>query len=235
MPPRTYQIVHTLAGEPRALERHVALLDEASRALFGRHSPFGLQTARRAVAALLRQERPSREYSFFVRLAAGPDGEAECTADGASLYRGYTLRTLTPDGATLRYELPFAAYPTDARDAAAALADACAGARSARCAVRCDDAGRMTHIGGEPLFAVQGRRLYAPSPDGDVPRETLLRAAETAGLEITEEAPLYGLLPRIDELFFVDRRGITALAHCDGQPLMRLTAERLAAGMEKCL
>ncbi|MFQ7503703.1 MAG: hypothetical protein ACLRMJ_12500 [Alistipes finegoldii] len=33
-------------------------------------------------------------------------------------------------------------------------------------------------------------------------------------------------LPRFDELFYVDHRGVTALAHCDGHPCMAILAER---------
>ena len=40
-------------------------------------------------------------------------------------------------------------------------------------------------------------------------------------------------LPRIEELFYVDHRGITALAHCDGMPLMTLRAEQLAEALEQ--
>ena len=40
------------------------------------------------------------------------------------------------------------------------------------------------------------------------------------------------LLPRLDELFYADHRGITSLGHCDSLPLMSLLAERLAAAIE---
>jgi len=38
-------------------------------------------------------------------------------------------------------------------------------------------------------------------------------------------------LPRMDELFFIDHRGVTALAHCDGHPCMAILAERVAQSL----
>lgn len=35
-----------------------------------------------------------------------------------------------------------------------------------------------------------------------------------------------------DEVFWLDYRGITALAHCDGRPLMSIIAERIAVALE---
>ena len=39
-------------------------------------------------------------------------------------------------------------------------------------------------------------------------------------------------MPRAEELFYADHRGITALSRCDGQPLMILVAERVAEALE---
>ena len=38
-------------------------------------------------------------------------------------------------------------------------------------------------------------------------------------------------LPRLDELFFIDHRGVTALSRCDGQPYMAIFAERIAGAL----
>ena len=38
-------------------------------------------------------------------------------------------------------------------------------------------------------------------------------------------------LPRMDELFFIDHRGVTALSRCDGQPYMAIFAERIAGAL----
>lgn len=40
------------------------------------------------------------------------------------------------------------------------------------------------------------------------------------------------MLPMFDELFYVDWRGVTSLAHCDGEPFMTLLSERIAEAME---
>ena len=38
-------------------------------------------------------------------------------------------------------------------------------------------------------------------------------------------------LPRMDELFFIDHRGVTVLSRCDGQPYMAIFAERIAGAL----
>ena len=60
---------------------------------------------------------------------------------GISLYRGYDLRSLMPDAATLQYDMPFPEAPTSAREAAAGLARQQARLHGASVAVRCDGDG----------------------------------------------------------------------------------------------
>ena len=73
--------------------------------------------------------------------------------------------------------------------------------------------------------------LLAPGPAG-VERTLAVRAVRAAGLELRETAFGRRELPQIEELFWVDHRGVTALSRCDGQPLMSLFAERVAEAME---
>ena len=69
-------------------------------------------------------------------------------------------------------------------------------------------------------------------------RELLVRLAAGAATvdevmeELREEPFGCGELPRIDELFFADHRGVTSLSRCDGLPLMTFVAERIAEAME---
>ena len=162
-----YQTVHVARGRARNVAAHAALLDAASRALFGR--PYAPDPARLAarIEALAAAERYPAGVSGFVRLELTPEG-------------GERLRTA--DGA--------------------------------------------------PLFAVRGHTVYtAPAPasvEGCLARE----AVRAAGLTLREEPLRRRELPRAEELFYADHRGITALSRCDGQPLMTLVAERVAEALE---
>ena len=225
-----YQTVHLARGRARNAEAHAARLDAASRELFGRgYAPARLAARIEALAAT---ERYPMGVSGFVRIELGADGEERLTPAGVSLYDGYALRSLQPEAVTLRYDLPLTEAPTSAREAAAQLARHMAERAGADVAVRCDREGILREADDAPLFAVAGLTVLAAPGTLSVERELAVRAVRAAGLELREEPFGCGELPRIDELFFADHRGITALARCDGQPLMSLIAERIALVME---
>lgn len=225
-----YQTVHLARGRARNAEAHAARLDAASRELFGRgYAPARLAARIEALAAA---ERYPTGVSGFVRIELGADGEEHLTPAGVSLYDGYALRSLQPEAVTLRYDLPLTEAPTSAREAAAQLARHIAERAGADVAVRCDREGILREADDAPLFAVAGHTVLAAPGTQSVERELAVRAVRAAGLELREEPFGCGELPRIDELFFADHRGITALARCDGQPLMSLIAERIALVME---
>lgn len=225
-----YQTVHLARGRARNAEAHAARLDAASRELFGRgYAPARLAARIEALAAA---ERYPTGVSGFVRIELGADGEERLTPAGVSLYDGYALRSLQPEAVTLRYDLPLTEAPTSAREAAAQLARRMAEHAGADVAVRCDREGILREADDAPLFAVAGHTVLAAPGTQSVERELAVRAVRAAGLELCEEPFGCGELPRIDELFFADHRGITALARCDGQPLMSLIAERIALVME---
>ena len=225
-----YQTVHLARGRARNAEAHAARLDAASRELFGRgYAPARLAARIEALAAA---ERYPTGVSGFVRIELGADGEERFTHAGVSLYVGYALRSLQPEAVTLRYDLPLTEAPTSAREAAAQLARRMAERAGADVAVRCDREGILREADDAPLFAVAGHTVLAAPGTQSVERELAVRAVRAAGLELREEPFGCGELPRIDELFFADHRGITALARCDGQPLMSLIAERIALVME---
>ena len=225
-----YQTVHLARGRARNAEAHAARLDAASRELFGRgYAPARLAARIEALAAA---DRYPTGVSGFVRIELGADGEERLTPAGVSLYDGYALRSLQPEAVTLRYDLPLTEAPTSAREAAAQLARRMAERAGADVAVRCDREGILREADDAPLFAVAGHTVLAAPGTQSVERELAVRAVRAAGLELREEPFGCGELPRIDELFFADHRGITALARCDGQPLMSLIAERIALVME---
>ena len=225
-----YQTVHLARGRARNAEAHAARLDAASRELFGRgYAPARLAARIEALAAA---ERYPTGVSGFVRIELGADGEEHLTPVGVSLYDGYALRSLQPEAVTLRYDLPLTEAPTSAREAAAQLARHMAERAGADVAVRCDREGILREADDAPLFAVARHTVLAAPGTQSVERELAVRAVRAAGLELREEPFGCGELPRIDELFFADHRGITALARCDGQPLMSLIAERIALVME---
>lgn len=225
-----YQTVHLHRGRARCLGEHVALLDREARRLFG--TAYAPQRLRERIEELSVAQRYPRELSGFVRIEFTAAGEERLLPIGSSYYDGYALRSLTPDAVSLVYDLPLDEAPTSARETAALLARSMAERAGADVAVRCDGAGRFLSAEDAPLAAVCGHRVLLASGAQGVERALLARAVRAAGLELGEEAFGRTELARIDELFWVDHRGVTALAHCDGQPLMTLVSERIARALE---
>ena len=81
------------------------------------------------------------------------------------------------------------------------------------------------------LFAIRGKRVYVPPGETSIGRSLAVRSIRAAGLELIEAPVGRDELPRMDELFFIDHRGVTALSRCDGQPYMAILAERIAGAL----
>ena len=227
-----YQTLHVAAGRARNLEAHVAVLDAASRRLFGRrYVPDAARLAER-IGALAAAERYPSGVSGFVRLELGPEGEERLLPAGVSLYRGYAFRSLTPTGVTLVYDIPFSEAPTSVREATAAWARHEAQRRGAEVVVRCDTEGMFRSADDAPLLGISGHTVRITPGLASVERQLAAEAVRATGLELREEPFGRNDLPHLDELFFVDHRGVTALSHCDGQPLMTLPSERIAEALE---
>ena len=224
-----YQTVHLARGRALNVAGHAAVLDAASRELFGRPYAPGTAELTARIEALAAAERYPTAVSGFVRIELEADGTERLLPAGVSLYDGYAFRSLQPEAVTLRYDLPLSEAPTSAREAAAQLARLQAQRAGAEVAVRCDREGILREADDAPLFAVAGHTVLAAPGPADVVRELTVQAVRAAGLELLEEPFGCETLSRIDELFFADHRGITALSRCDGLPLMTLVAERVAA------
>ena len=82
-----------------------------------------------------------------------------------------------------------------------------------------------------PQDAIRGRRVYAPPGEASIGRSLAVRSIRAAGLELAASPVGRDDLPRMDELFFIDHRGVTALSRCDGQPYMAIFAERIAGAL----
>ena len=214
-----YQTVHLARGRARNVAGHIAVLDAASRELFGH--PY-------APAA----ERYPAGVSGFVRIELDPDGKERLSPAGVSLYDGYAFRSLQPEAVTVDYDLPLSEAPTSAREAAAQLARRLAERAGAEVAVRCDSAGILGSADDAPLLAIAGRTVLTAPGSASVERRLAVQAVRAAGLELREEAFGRADLPSLDELFFADHRGVTSLSRCDGLPLMTFVAERIAEAME---
>lgn len=228
-----YQTVHLARGRARNVAGHIAVLDAASRELFGRpYAPAAERLAKR-IETLSAAERYPAGVSGFVRIELDPDGTERLLPAGVSLYDGYAFRSLQPEAVTVGYDLSLSeGSAPPAREAAAQLARRLAERRGAESPWRCDSAGILRS--GRRRAAAGHRRPHRPNSPGpaSVERRLAMLAVRAAGLELREEAFGRADLPSLDELFFADHRGVTSLSRCDGLPLMTFVAERIAEAME---
>ena len=175
-----YQTVHLARGRARNVAGHIAVLDAASRELFGRpYAPAAERLAKR-IETLSAAERYPAGVSGFVRIELDPDGTERLLPAGVSLYDGYAFRSLQPEAVTVGYDLTLSEAPTSAREAAAQLARRLAERRGAEVAVRCDSAGILRSADDAPLLAIAGRTvLTAPGP-ASVERRLAVLAVQAA-------------------------------------------------------
>lgn len=230
-----YQTLHLHKGRPRLVAEHIRALHEASQKLFEHPYTPDLKQLEARITALAATENYPDAVSGFVRIELTPDGTERLLPAGVSLYNGYALRSVMPDAVVCQYTLSLPDAPTSAHEAAVLLARRMAESTGASTAVRCDHQGVLHSIDGAPLFAVRGKEVFYAPQDTSFPsveRELGIRALKAAGLHLSNEQPLREELPHYDEVFSLDHRGVTALAHCDGNPYMSLAAERVAAAME---
>lgn len=226
------QTIHIRGREVRLLKEHLREAERGWSLLFGGQLRLDIVAVERQICALLDEGRYPLEGSSYVRLQVTADGSWSCSVEGESLYRGYVLRALRPDAVTIRFAHPFEGIQTTAARAVWQTARAMAEARKVRSVVRLDDEMTLREADGAPLFAVAGRTVYTSQEpqgvEGGLAREAIRRAGYP--LEILKLKRDH--LPRIEELFYVDFRGVTALKSCDGKLLLSAVAERVARQME---
>ena len=227
-----YQIIHLRAGEPRFLGRHVELLHDAARALFGEAVVIPEEKIRGEILRVVEQEKYALSATAFVRLIYTEAGRVAVLPEGRSLYEGYALRSVHPRAITMEYEMPMRDVETSAGEMVLREARCVARVAGAETVLRCDRDGMCRGIEGHPVIAIYHGEVIAPTARGDVAYELALRAAEYLSLRINRMSFSRHDLSHFEEVMWADHRGITALGHIDGYPLMALTAEKLCAAME---
>ncbi len=232
-PLHLYQILHVERRSPCYLREHIEVLDRASQQLFRRSFRPEVQQVEEEVHRLLDALCLRREATHFVRIELFASGERMLRYAGTSLYDGYALRSLRPAAVTVRYDLPTGEYPTSLGEEAARWALHAAEQRGARCAVHCDGRGILLTADNAPLVAIQGETCcLSPAPES-LERLLARECIRAAGLTLRETPILHDQLSRFDELLYIDHRGITSLASCDGRPYMNILTDRLARVLDQ--
>lgn len=226
------EVIHVLHGRARMVAAHTAIADDAARRIFGRGYRPDITRLTAAIERLDAEAGHPSCCSGFVALELTADSDRLVYAD-TSIYEGYALRTITPDAVCVECGMPVSYAPTTARAAVCSMADAVARRRGAQVALCHDREGRLCMADNAPVFGLAGRQILGGGAVHSVEGDLLLKAAADCGFHPSSETMTTAHIPHLDEIFYVDHRGITSLAHCDGYPLMMLLTERLAGAMER--
>ena len=171
--------------------------------------------------------------SSFLRLEVSANGQEKLLPQGTSYYDGYALRSIRPNAVSLVYDLPLGDLPTSAREAVMLQAREMARRMKSKVAIRTGYNGVCYSVEGSPLAGVRGEEIHLSPAPYSVEREAIIEAARAAGFHIKEHEILRSELKTYDEMFWMDYRGITSLAHVDGHPLLTFTTERIAKQLER--
>jgi hypothetical protein len=232
MEPIIRQMLHIRGREVRFLGEHLREVERAWFALFRRDLHLEEPTIRREIEQLLDRERCSKEFSTYLRLDLDSEAKWHLALEGDSLYRGYVLRALRPEAVTIRFDLPFEGLPTVAAAQTWQTARCMAESRKVRSVVRMSEDLTLLEADGVPLFAVAGRTVYTSRELRGVEGRLAREAIRRAGYRF-EVIPLKrDHLPDIEELFYVDHRGVSALQSCDGKWMLAAVAARVAEELE---
>jgi len=237
--PYLYQRILTFGRKPLHARTHMAILADALRDLHGIEWSLSAERLQREVAELLTANRfPARSNGVTLRVfptgiaddGTGPDYLLEAT--GPLFYPPYTLwhKRLLID--VFRCDLPFASYPTALSLLAARWSREQAERNGADAAVLETGEGILTHIDGEPLFAVFGRQIMTTPTSCGVPdtvmRRAILAAARAERLTIAEYPLTRGLLERCDEAFTASVQGIVSILGYRSRRYFNTTAVKLS-------
>lgn len=228
-----YQNIHTLDYAPRHVKRHAEMLRTLSQELFGVECSLSAEGLESQIRQLLEHVRPSRQRSIRVVAKQYSSGDYSIECDEPSLYRGYTLRSLRPEAATLRVAMPLDIYPTSAAIATRCVADSIARSRDFHQAILLGEDREILSEASAPIALVRGRTLtIAPAPYS-VEREIVEQAAARANIAVERKAFTHEEMMLADEVIVISWQGITAMQSVDNRTFMSIIAEHLAREMEK--
>lgn len=228
-----YQDIHTLAHQSRLTAQYLQIIDHAASVLFGIEGWLSIKEVEEDIAKLLQHNHATRNTSVRVRLKIYASGDYSLEQDKASIYKGYTMRSLRVNASFIAATAPLNHYPTSAMVATKEFLAEMAQARELNLAIMANAEGEIIPDAVNPLFMIQANTLYAPPlPKPSVEQQIIERAAVKLGLQVVREPISVKQTKLADEIFISSWQGITSVAHIDHRPYGSTLSERIAIGME---
>jgi hypothetical protein len=229
--PYVMQRIHTYCGRVANVERHLALLRDASEELFGLASLCGAGDARRIISRLLEASRVTSNFSVPVAMRIDCRGVLSFEVENPTYGAGCYLRAKRPVGVTIRMTPPECVAQTSASVAIDALAESRVALRGGEKALWIDGDNMLISRPWMPLFAIFRDTVYTPSALQSVEYNMACRAIHAAGYHLVVRAIPEEVLQRMEELFVVDIMGVSAYGEVGEHKLLSAVAKRVAEKM----
>ena len=227
-----YRFVRTIGHQPQLLAGHLAQLDKAADAIFARRCDIDEASCEAIIASLLRRNCCSERFSHIVMIRMFANGSTEILFHDTSLYDGIALRALQPKAVAVTAYDSLAHHRSSATLATTELHRAYAARCGADVAIALNEAGELLSIDGAAPSIVCGRKIiFSPQTVDEPEYDAMMRIATEQNRPMECRAIRADELLRADELFYIDHRGVTAVALYEGHRYADIVVNRLACDM----
>ncbi|MFI3263860.1 MAG: hypothetical protein SNG38_02465 [Rikenellaceae bacterium] len=228
------QTVHTLNGVIYHLEAHIMLLSEAYQQIYRRPITLDTEKIIERIKKVIKRSYYTNGTSIFVTLQLTQDGEVTISKRQRSLYHGYALRSIFPKAAIVDFNIPHISLSTTLRQEVIEMAN-----HTARNYHSCEVALRAS---ADEVDMINGAQVFAVTTQGDIITSAKSHSVEhkitkeiIKKMDIAlEERPLkIKEITKLEELFYVDHCGLTAIKSCSERAFMTIISNKIAAELSK--
>ncbi len=226
-----YQTMITFGHRALYLGEYLQLLNESVREVLHREGTFEEADVATMISGFLRKNNYPVAMPASVELRCYLSGEVVMLGGDVSPYPKLGLRMMMPAGADVVCDLPLSDCHSSVRRAVLEAATAEVENRGARVAVRFDSGGFARSVDDAELFVIKEYTVMTPNVPVSIEGRLLLESIDRSGLRL-EVMPLsLEMLEDADEIFYADHRGVTALGSFNGNSLMHILTEKIAANL----
>lgn len=232
--------IRTIGFRAQAVEHHIRHLASVAESLYGERERLSTEDIQREIDQLLRNGHYSASACHIIELRTYGAGHYSLHVAETSFYKRFGLRAIRPIARLSQESIPFNGAPTSAftelvehlrRTVNAARED---GDSRNAVPVTIDHTCCVTSIDGCTPIAVKGREIIFSPTLGDPYTEQLLALCQRLrGGQVVVRTLMESELEGLDELMYVDSRGITSIAECGRAVYADIIANVLDRAMEQ--
>ena len=237
--PYLRQLVRTDGARALYVAEHLELLNNYAPQFFGERITVTAQQIVREVDAMLRAERYSLLKSHIIELRIYGASQFSLHVVETSLYDRFGLRAIRPVARIVEESIPLNGAPTGAFAEFVAIlrrrVNIAEGGEPIRntVPVTVERDGCISSIDGATPIAVKGRQIiFAPHVESVEVQRIKEVCARLRRSEVVVREILCEELASLDELMYVDARGITSIIECEGAVYADIIANVLDRAME---